>query len=82
MGRNAVETELYIEFAQKLRSFGTYVATNIIIDYEVDGKLYNRHSEELKEWMNAHFDYWVWNPYFDGKWDRAKAEKRFKEYIG
>ena len=28
------------------------------------------------------FDYYSWNPYFDGNWDLEKAKMRFKKYIG
>jgi len=27
------------------------------------------------------FDYVSWNPYWDGIWDRQKAEERYKKYI-
>jgi len=28
------------------------------------------------------FDGISWNPFWDGNWDRAKAEKRFSYYLG
>ncbi len=78
MNRSVSQTKNAIELMQEMRQFGTKVATNIIIDYVVDGTYYkNMPTQEL----NKLFDYWSWNPYFDGKWDRGLAEKRFKKYI-
>lgn len=79
MNRNVLQTLLYIEFAQTLRKLGTKIATNIIIDYVVDGEIIHNMNED---WLNDKFDYWSWNPYFDGKWNYQKAEERFKKYIG
>ena len=76
-----------IELMDSLRDRGVIVATNIIIDYPVitnkqDGTtaIEIRHNMDI-EWLNNHFDYWSWNPYFDGKWDRENAEKRFRYYL-
>lgn len=79
MNRNIEETLKYIEFAQELRDLGVKVATNIISDYVVDREVIHNMNED---WLNDHFDYWSWNPYFDGNWDYQKAEERFKKYIG
>ena len=79
MNRNVDETLKYIDFAQLLRDQGTKVATNIIIDYVVDGEVIHNMDED---WLNEHFDYWSWNPYFDGQWDYDKAKERFEKYIG
>lgn len=80
MCRGVSDTLKYIDFAQELRRLGVIVATNIIIDYTVsDGTLIHNMDEE---WLNSHFDYWSWNPYFDGKWDKKKARERFKNYLG
>lgn len=83
MGRDVISTLGYIEYAQQLRQYGTKVATNVIIDYTVviDGKTKTFRNMDI-DWLNEHFDYWVWNPYFDGHWDVAKAEERFAKYIG
>jgi tRNA A37 methylthiotransferase MiaB len=78
MGRDVEATEEYIQFSQLLRKNGTKVATNIIIDYIIDGETYHNMNEE---WMNTYFDYWVWNPYFDGNWDYENAVKKFEKYI-
>ena len=79
MGRSVKATFDYIELAQKLRAKNVFVATNIIIDYTVEDECI----ENMPiEWLNEHFDYWVWNPYFDGKWNREKAEERYRKYIG
>lgn len=78
MNRNIQETMQYITFSQVLRELGVFVATNIITDYMI-GKEYIQNMPV--KWLDDHFDYWVWNPYFDGKWDRKKAEKRFKKYM-
>ena len=79
MNRNEDLTLSYIDIAQELRKRGTKVATNIIIDYVIDGKTFHNMPEE---WLNEHFDYWSWNPYFDGNWDYEKAKERFEKYIG
>lgn len=79
MNRDVTKTMDYIEFVQKLRELGVKVATNIIIDYKVDGKTFHNMPED---WLNEHFDYWSWNPYFDGNWNYEKAQQRFKYYIG
>jgi len=78
MDRSVPATHAYVQFAQALRKFGVIVATNIIIDYVVDGKVFHNMNTE---WLDANFDYWVWNPYFNGDWNMEKAEARFKEYI-
>ena len=31
--------------------------------------------------LNEIFDYYSWNPYFDGNYNEKKAKKRFKKYI-
>lgn len=76
-----------------LRALGTKVATNIIIDYAIpiktDVQLVNKvglnyskmYPNISKDWMDEHFDYWSWNPYFDGHWNREKAEENFYGYI-
>lgn len=79
MNRDVQKTLDYIEFAQELRREGTKVATNIIIDYKVGSKVFHNMPQK---WLNDHFDYWSWNPYFDGKWNYEKAKQRFKYYIG
>lgn len=79
MNRDIEQTLWYVAFAQDLRKCGTKVATNIIIDYVVDGEVIHNMNED---WLNSHFDYWSWNPYFDGNWDYQKAAERFKKYIG
>lgn len=78
MNRDIKGTLEYINFAQELRIIGVIVATNIIIDYIVDGEVIHNMDED---WLNSHFDYWSWNPYFDGNWDYAKAKERFEKYI-
>lgn len=78
MGRSVESTLEYLGMARELRKLGVKVATDIIIDYEFEGDIYRNLDVE---WMDSHFDYWVWNPYFDGKWDRNKAEGRWQKYI-
>lgn len=79
MGRDYKTTKKYIKFAKLLRKNGVIVATNIIIDYKIDGVV---HHNMDKDWMDRNFDYWVWNPYFDGKWDLELSLKRFERYLG
>lgn len=78
MGRDIDSALNYIVLAQKLRKCGVKVATNIIIDYIVNGEVVHNMNTE---WLNEHFDYWVWNPYFDGDFSIEKAEKRWNKYI-
>lgn len=82
MNRDTKSTFKAIEIMQKLRKFGVTVATNIIINYTVeeDGELHDTENPSLT-WLNDNFDYWSWNPYFDGVFNREKAEKEFQYYI-
>lgn len=79
MNRDATLTRNAIELMKQLRNLGVKIATNIIIDYPVDGELVHNMPEEI---LNSTFDYWSWNPYWAGVWDYETAEKRFKKYIG
>ena len=78
MNRDIKATKKALEIMKEVRKNGTIVATNIIIDYVNDGKLYPNYDKELLE---KEFDYYSWNPYFDGKFDIEKAKVRFKKYI-
>lgn len=76
MNRKYVDVDFVRGFARMLKSIGVITATNIILDYEQF--IYTiTHSA-----LSQEFDYISWNPYWDGVWDRAKAEKRFMHYIG
>lgn len=79
MNRNVEETKKCVELLQELRKRGVLIATNIIIDYVYEGKSYPNYE---KERLMREFDYYSWNPYFDGNWDLGKAKERFKKYIG
>ena len=80
MNRDAKATFEYIETTRReLRSLGVVVATNIIIDYIYDGVRYDNPS---KDEMLELFDYYVWNPYFNGNFDYNRAKERFARYIG
>ena len=72
MGRNVDATMFVINNVQRLKPC-TILATNVIIDYK---GFKNPDPEVMKR-----FDYWSWNPYWDGVWDCKKAEERFKEYF-
>lgn len=78
MGRDSKSTIAFIEKVKELKSHGVIVATNIIIDYEVNGETISNLDDEF---MKSTFDYYVWNPYWNGQWNRKKAEERFKKYI-
>lgn len=74
MGRSSYQTMVYIhEIVPRLKELGVFVATNIIIDYGD-----NTPNPTVTE---KDFDYISWNPYWDGNWDRAKAEERFYRYL-
>ena len=64
----------YLGRVHELKELGVILATNIIIDYK---NFQNPNMEELKRL----FDYISWNPYWDGVWNREKAEARFAAYI-
>lgn len=73
----------FMGIAGHLRSSGVIVATNIIVDYTVknpDGSIKNYGYPDV-DWLNRHFDYWSWNPYFDGHWDYNKAIERWNKYM-
>lgn len=78
MNRNISATKKAVEIMQEVRKNGTLVATNIIIDYVYNGKLYPNYDKEVLE---GKFDYYVWNPYFDGNFDLDRAKVRFDKYI-
>lgn len=78
MNRNVEFTKKAVEIMQEVRKNGTMIATNIIIDYVNEGKQYSNYD---KEKLESIFDYYSWNPYFDGNWDLEKAKVRFKKYI-
>lgn len=78
MNRNVDATYKAVELLKQLKELGVVTATNIIIDYTVGDKLYhNLDKEKLEET----FDYYSWNPYFDGNFDMQRAKVRFKKYI-
>lgn len=72
MGRNPADAKFTIAFSNLLRTLNVITATNIIVDYLG----YTNPS------LESEFDYVSWNPYWDGVWDREKAEKRFAHYLG
>lgn len=78
MNRSVDATYKAIELLGRLKNMGVTTATNIIIDYVVDGEVIEN---EDKEKLNKYFDYYSWNPYFDGFYDIIKAEERFNKYI-
>ena len=78
MNRSVFATNKAIELIKELRKKGVVTATNIIIDYTANNKLYENHD---KEKLNEVFDYYSWNPYFDGNFDMERAKIRFKKYI-
>lgn len=78
MNRSVTATNQAVDLLHELKEKEVITATNIIIDYTVDGKLYPNHDiEKLQE----NFDYYSWNPYFDGNFDMDRAKQRFKKYI-
>jgi len=78
MNRDPYLTYYAVELLKNLKDQGVITATNIIIDYPVDGKILKNLDEEK---LNENFDYYSWNPYFDGNFDMDRAKERFKKYI-
>lgn len=75
MFRSSTSAALLWDLAKMLRKeSGVVTATNVITDYK---SFPNPDMAYLRE----AFDYVSWNPYWDGKWDRAQAEKRFEHYF-
>jgi len=72
MGRNPDDASFTIAFSKLLRALNVITATNIIVDYMGYGN----------PSLNSEFDYVSWNPFWDGVWDREKAERRFVHYFG
>jgi len=79
MNRSVTMTMKALEIMQLVRSLGVKIATNIIIDYKVDDTVVSNHDQKR---LTKEFDYYSWNPYFDGNFEMAKAKDRFKKYIG
>jgi tRNA A37 methylthiotransferase MiaB len=75
MHRPVSATLAYVDKVPELRSYGVKVATNIITDYKGMDDFHLSKYEAI-------FDYVSWNPLWDGKWDRKKAEERFKSILG
>lgn len=73
MGRNVKSTFETMEIAKSLKQKGVTIATNIIIDY----KDFKQDFSQVYELYN----YVSWNPLWDNKWDRQRAEDRFRKYI-
>lgn len=71
MNRDIIATAKVIKLCKKLVDKGVVTATNVIIDYKgfADPTGLNM------------FHHVNWNPYWDGKFNRTLAEKRFKHYI-
>lgn len=78
MNRNVDATNKALDLIKELRSNGVITATNIIIDYTVDNKLYENYD---KEKLDEYFDYYSWNPYFDGNFNIEKAMERSNKYL-
>lgn len=78
MNRSVEATKAAVVLIKNLREKGVVTATNIIIDYVYEGKLYPNYDIQK---LNETFDYYSWNPYFDGNFDIEKARARFKKYI-
>lgn len=78
MNRSVELTNQAVKLLKQLKELGVITATNIIIDYTVDGKTYRNLDEDK---LNENFDYYSWNPYFDGNFDMDRAKERFKKYI-
>lgn len=78
MNRSVNATFKAVELLKKLKDKGVITATNIIIDYTVGDKLYKNLDYDK---LNENFNYFSWNPYFDGNFDMKRAKGRFKKYI-
>jgi len=73
MRRNVADTFGSIQVCQNLKSWGTYIATNVITHYK-------EFDQDLTDIYTV-YDYVSWNPYWNGVWDRKEAEKRWDKYL-
>lgn len=74
MRRNVQATLVYMKEVPRLKESGVFLATNVITDYK------HFPNPDMKL-LNSIFDYVVWNPYWDGKFDMKVAEERFYKYF-
>lgn len=83
MGRDADATRDFVLHVDVLRktAANTKFATNIIVDYEHGVDTMCNCSCIDERWLHNYFDYFTWNPYWDGVWSREKAEERWQVYI-
>ena len=79
MGILAKVTLDFIKLVPVFIDLATVMATSIIIDFKP--KRFPETEKDLEKATKI-FDYVLWNPYWNGKWDRAKAEDRWENYFG
>lgn len=72
MGRNVKDTQEFLKLVPSLKN-NTFIATNVIIDYKHFSNIVIRELEV--------FDYVSWNPYWDGVFNKVRANKRWKHYL-
>lgn len=72
MGRPVKDTLDFVQLVPRLRDLLGVVATNVIVDYR------DRPDPVGLEQIFTHVS---WNPYWDGRWDRDRAETRFAHYF-
>lgn len=75
MNRSISSVDNLMACLPQLKEKGVILATNVIIDYE---DILNPDMETI----GKVFDYISWNPYWDGKWDRQRAEKKDMALFG
>jgi len=76
MKRDARAVLNALDLVAQLRSYGTFTATNIIIDVAPkDGIL----EKDYYSLVYSVFNYVSWNPMWDGVWDRSRAEEKFAQ---
>lgn len=78
MNRSVPYTKKAIDIMKEVKKYGTLIATNVIIDYVYEGKYYPNYDKDI---LDNIFDYWVWNPYFDGNFNIKKAVERSNKYL-
>jgi len=78
MHRNVPATLQLIEQLKELRELGVYLATNVIVDYKINGQ---DTAQPDFDKLYETFHYISWNPYWDGKWDYDNAKLKFESYF-
>jgi len=80
MNRDAVATVNAIEYLQEFRKLGTYVLIDIILDYEMDGKIYENYEEMKLKGLFDEVNFIFYNSSVD--YNEESTEKILEDRFG